>query len=225
MKMETKRKCFKIICFCMAAIMIVTCFAPLTSYAAETGPFLVTGEYNGNFSLSTTEESLFNISNAAPGNVYKGVITVKNNGPDKMDIAIIDIASNIEDESLYDNLVLKISKDGVVLYSGIYGNTPDPVTSYFAINPRSSIDFVIEVSFPEHSDNAFQAKKLSTIWTFEGMYHNKERVQTGHELTSSNPMDTVLPVIIVGAVISIILSAGLIMYFRKKEKNEEVEGE
>jgi len=223
MKMETKRKCFKIICFCMAIIMIATCFAPMASYAAETEPFVITGEYNGNFSLSTTEESLFNISNAAPGNVYKGVITVKNNGPDKMDVAIVDIASNIADESLYNNLELKISKDGVMLYSGVYGNTPDPVTSYFVIKPRSSIDFDIEVSFPKYSDNAFQGKELDSIWTFEGLYHNKERIQTGHELISSNPMDSALPAIVIGAVTLIILSSILIIYFRKKEKNDEVE--
>lgn len=221
MKMQTKKRIVKIICFCMAVIMMITCMLPLTSYAAEESPFIITGEYNGKFNLTTDEENLFNISKAAPGNVYKGKITVKNDGPDRMDIAIIDIVSNISDESLYEKLELKISKDGVSLYSGSYGNTPDPVTDFYVVKGRSSIDFDIEVSFPKYSNNDFQGKELNTTWTFEAKYHNKERVQTGHELISSNPMDTYFPMIVFSSVAVIIVSVLLIIYLKKKEDKEQ----
>lgn len=205
----------------MAVIMIISCLLPLTSYAAETSPFVITGEYDGNFTLTASEESLFHISSAAPGNIYTGKITVKNNGPDKMDISITDIANNISNPSLYEKLELKISYDGSLLYSGIYGATPDPVTEFIAVNPRSSIDFNIEVIFPEDSNNEFQGKILNTTWVFEAQYHNKERVQTGHEIDTVNPMENMIKVVVFICVALMATSMLLVIFIKRKKINEQ----
>lgn len=221
MKKQIKTKWVKVVCFCMAMIMVIGLLTPLKSYAADTDPFIITGEYDGNYSLTTDEESLFRISEAAPGNFYRGKITVKNTGPDKMDIAIVDIASNISDQSLYEKLELTISRSGIVLYSGSYGNTPDPVTNFITVAPWDSTYFDIEVHFPEYSNNDFQGKVLDSTWTFEGQYHNKERIQTGHELDSTNPMDSLFPMIVIGAAVVISISVILIIYLKKKENREQ----
>lgn len=218
MKPKGKTIWVKVVCFLLAVIMLMTCFAPLITYAAEPESLVVTGEYNGRFKLKTSEEKLFDISEAAPGDKYEGTITVKNAGSDMMKIAIVDIMSNLSDTDLYKTLNLKISKDGEVLYDGVYGNTPDPVTKFITVKGRDKIVFDVEVSFPELSSNDLQGKEMDTTWTFEAKYYNQD-IETGVELNDSQNATFPLILICLGIVL-IAVSVYCIIILKRKEEEQ-----
>lgn len=219
MKTQAKSKIGKIACICLAVLILISAIIPVVSFAAADDPFVLTGECIENFSLTTNREDIFNISGASPGDKYVGEILVNNNGLDTMEIAITDISSNIQDEALYDALMLKISHNGATLYSGVYGETPDPVTNFIPIKGRERTVFDIEVYFPEEEGNVLQGKKLDCTWTFEAKYYNKEKIKTGVDLTGKNPNNKLF--LFVTGLSSVLLlgSLFLIVMLKKKERN------
>lgn len=220
MKSKGNSKLFKVVCIVLAFVMILSCFAPIMTYAAEPESLVVTGEYNGRFKLKTNEEKLFDISEAAPGDKHEGTITIKNMGSDKMTIAVKDISSNISDTDMFNTLHLKISHDGEVLYDGVYGETPEPVTEFITVNGRKTVVLDVEVSFPEHSTNELQGKTMDTTWTFEAKYYNQD-IQTGVDVSGSDSIGMTFPLIICLGLVLIAGSAYMIIFLRRKEEEQE----
>lgn len=238
MKTQTKSKMCKIVCLCLAMLIMASCFIPVVGSAAETfTPFYITGEHSDKFTITTNREEIFDISNASPGDTIKGEVVIKNNNKDKMEVAITDITTNIADRTLYENLDLKITHNGAVLYSGKYGSTPEPATNFIPIEGKKEIVFNVEVSFPEYSDNTYQGKEMDATWVFEAKYYGKtaktdnentvkkEQVKTGVDLTSYNSNNKLIPVFIGLSAGLIIVSFILILVIKRKEKNSEKEQE
>ena len=136
-----------------------------------------------------------------------------------MEIAITDISSNIQDNAMYDALMLKISHNGATLYSGAYGKTPDPVTNFIPLKGKSSTVFEIEVYFPEYVGNNLQEKKLDCTWTFEAKYYNKEKIKTGVDLTGNNSDNKLFLYVTVLSSVLLLCSLFLIIALKKKEQN------
>lgn len=222
MRTQAKSKLVRIICICLALAIMLTCFLPVVSFAADKDErFIITGECIEQFDIVTNKEQIFDIRDASPGSKYYGEIVVKNNTSEKMMISITDISTNIEDRTLYEALNLKISHRGATLYSGKYGFTPEPVTNFIPIEGKQEIVFNVEVTFPEYSGNKFQGKDMDSTWYFESQYYDKEKIKTGVDLTAETQPNLLFPILTVLGVVLIIVSILLIFIFKNEEREEE----
>lgn len=188
------------------------------------GEIELTGAYSGKFSLDSSDVYLFKLENIAPGDSWEGKIHVKNSASDKMEISILSIVSNLEDTKLFDALDLKISLGDKEIYSGSYGKTVEPVSTFYEIPAGKDITFNVVVTFPKECGNEYQGTKMDSTWTFEGRYYG-ERVQTGVDLSTGTSQNaTWLVVFAVRMTIAVVLLGGLIHDIKKKNENTKKKG-
>lgn len=167
------RSILRVFSLCLLLLFLINMF-PLQSLAAEDmfeGEIELTGSYNGRFSLDSSDMKMFNLKNIVPGDTWNGKLHVKNKGKDIMEFSIISIVSNLQDETLYDALDLKISYKDQEIYNGSYGATGMPISDMFSISAGKTITFDLVVSLPKTAGNNIQNKEMDSTWTFEARYY------------------------------------------------------
>lgn len=181
-------------------ILLVLSLVPV-AHAEETarkqvyeGEIELTGAYNGKFSLDSSDVYLFKLENMAPGDSWEGKIHVKNSAGSKMELSILSIVSNLEDTKLFDALDLRISLGDKEIYSGSYGKTEEPISSFIEVPAGKTVTFNVTVSFPKECGNEYQNTKMDSTWTFEGRYYGGGggyrptdppiKIQTGVDMTT-----------------------------------------
>lgn len=205
MKQRTRRLIRAVPAFILAVLLLLS-LIPVTAHADNTpqmpktqvyeGEIELTGEYNGKFTLDSSDVYLFKLENMTPGDSWEGKIHVKNTGYRKMEIAILSIVSDLEDTKLFDALQLEISQGETEIYSGSYGGTKEPITKFLPINGRETLTFDVKVTFPKECGNEFMGTKMDSTWTFEGRYYggggsqpsnpDPIKIQTGVDMTASS---------------------------------------
>lgn len=147
---------------------------PMQSLAANDmfeGEIELTGNFNGRFSLDSSDIDLFNLKDIVPGDTWRGKLHVKNKARASMDFSIISIVSNLEDNTLFDALDLKIYLGDEEIYNGSYGSTGEPISDFYKIKSKQEITFDLIVSLPRTAGNNVQNKKMDSTWTFEANYY------------------------------------------------------
>lgn len=167
------RPILRVFSLCLLLVLLINVF-PLQSLAAENmfeGEIELTGNYNGRFSLDSSDMKLFNLKDIVPGDTWKGKLHVKNKAAAQMEFSIISIVSNLQDETLYDALDLKISYGNEEIYNGSYGATGMPISDLYGISAGQSMTFDLVVSLPKTVGNYIQNKEMDSTWTFEARYY------------------------------------------------------
>ena len=189
------------------------------------GEIELTGAYNGKFSLDSSDVYLFKLENMAPGDSWKGKIHVKNSASDKMEIAILSIVSNLEDTKLFDALYLNISIGDKEIYTGPYGKTEEPISTFYEIPAGKTITFDVIVTFPKECGNEYQNTEMDSTWTFEGRYYGGgERVQTGVDMTTGTSQNAAWLVVSVLCLIAGVVLAYQIYNALKHNENTKKKG-
>lgn len=211
-------------------ILLVLSLVPV-AHAEETarkqvyeGEIELTGAYNGEFSLDSSDVYLFKLENMAPGDSWEGKIHIKNSSGARMEVAILSIVSNLKDTRLFDVLDLKISTGGKEIYSGSYGKTKEPITTFYELPVWQTITFDVVVTFPKDCGNEYQGTEMDSTWTFEGRQYGKGsnpldgpdtppvKIQTGVNMTTGTSQNVTW--LIVSAMC---LLAGAVMVYRIRD--------
>ena len=240
MKQRTRRLIRAVPAFILAVLLLLS-LIPVTAHADNTpqtpktqvyeGEIALTGEYNGKFTLDSSDVYLFKLENMTPGDSWEGKIHVKNTGYRKMEIAILSIVSDLEDTKLFDALQLEISQGETEIYSGSYGGTKEPITKFLPINGRETLTFDVKVTFPKECGNEFMGTKMDSTWTFEGRYYggggsqpsnpDPIKIQTGVDMSTGTSQNATWLF-----VSALCLLSALLMVYRvssaKKEKRKDV---
>lgn len=188
------------------------------------GEIELTGAYSGKFSLDSSDVYLFKLENIAPGDSWEGKIHVKNSASDKMEISILSIVSNLEDTKLFDALDLKISLGDKEIYSGSYGKTVEPVSTFYEIPAGKDITFNVVVTFPKECGNEYQGTKMDSTWTFEGRYYGGDRVQTGVDLTTGTSQNATWLVVSVLCLLAAAVVARRVYDAKKRNESTQKKG-
>lgn len=153
-------------------VLLLINILPAQSFAEDVyeGEIQLTGSYSGTFSLDSSDLDLFNLKDIVPGDTWKGKLHVNNKGKAMMEFSILSIVSNLEDNTLYDELDLKISIGAEEIYSGSYGATQEPISGVYEIPRGETITFDLVVSLPKSAGNNLLNKKMDSTWTFEAKY-------------------------------------------------------
>jgi len=158
-------------------LLLVFCLLPsmaLTAHAEEVDGWkediVLNSDFEGKFTFDCNESQIFQVDNAAPGDVWDGKITIKNSAGGPVEVALLTIVSDLEDTLLYDALDLDIRIGDDTVYSGKYGETPDPITMYYVLRTGKSMELDVRIAFPAEAGNEFQGKAMDSTWTFEARY-------------------------------------------------------
>lgn len=209
MKLKARRLARAVPAWILVVLLILSLIP--AAHAEETaqkqvyeGEIELTGAFNGKFSLDSSDLYLFKLENMAPGDSWEGKIHVKNSASAKMEIALLSIVSNLEDTKLFEALNLEISLGDTKVYTGSYGKTEEPVSTYYEIPAGKTITFDVTVTFPKECGNEYQNTKMDSTWTFEGRYYGGQyyyndpdpkpdpaKIQTGVDMTTSNSQSAV----------------------------------
>ncbi len=130
----------------------------------------LTGNFTGTFTLDSSTSQIFRVDNAAPGDSWTGTITIRNKAGGPMEVALLSIASELEDLALYNALTLDIKVGNTTVYSGSYGATPVPVTPFYVVPAGTSMQLTATVAFPPHYGNEMMGKEMDSTWIFEARY-------------------------------------------------------
>ena len=188
------------------------------------GEIELTGNYSGKFSLDSSDLYLFKLENMAPGDSWEGKIHVKNSASDKMEVSILSIVSNLEDTKLFDALDLKISLEDKEIYSGSYGKTKEPISTFYEIPAGKDITFNVVVTFPIECGNEYQGTKMDSTWTFEGRYYGGDRVQTGVDLTTGTSQNATWLVVSVLCLLAAAVVARRVYDAKKRNESTQKKG-
>lgn len=190
------------------------------------GEIELTGAFNGKFSLDSSDVYLFKLENMAPGDSWEGKIHVKNSASAKMEIALLSIVSNLEDTKLFDALNLEISLGDKKVYSGSYGKTEEPISTFYEIPAGKDLTFNVKVLFPKECGNEYQNTKMDSTWTFEGRYYGGRgpvnppdpiKIQTGVDMTTGTSQNATWLIISVMCLI-----AGGVMVYRIRDTKKSI---
>ena len=213
----------------VVAILLILALMP-AAYAATRvaeGEIELTGRFNGKFTLDSSDLYLFKLENMVPGDSWEGKIHVKNSSGARMEIAILSIVSNLKDTKLFDALDLKISTGGKEIYSGSYGKTKEPITTFYELPMWETITFDVVVTFPKECGNEFMNTKMDSTWTFEGRYYGRGsdpldppvdppiKIQTGVDMSTGTSQSAVWLAACVLCFAGAVLMAGRIREARK----------
>jgi len=130
----------------------------------------LTGNFVGTFTLDSNTAHIFRSSNAAPGDVWDGEITIKNSAGGPMEVALLTIVSTLEDTALFETLELQIEVGNDTVYSGSYDTALDPITPFYVIPAGQAMVMKLRISFPPEAGNEMQGKEMDSKWTFEARY-------------------------------------------------------
>jgi len=171
------KRILALLLLCILMISILPNYAHATTYVGEEHIEL-DGTFTGRFDLSSNKSELFNLKDIVPGDKWSGKIVVKNSGEENMEFALLSIVSNLEDNSLFDELTLTLSSSESVLYSGKYGGSntfvegdaSSQITGYYVVNPGKTFVMDVTVALPESAGNEVMGKEMHSTWTFEARY-------------------------------------------------------
>ena len=156
-------------------LALLMCFSLLPFPAAAAGPIYeetieLTGEFNGQFTLNSSDLQLFSLEAVTPGTSWHGKLKVVNKASARMEFAIISIESNLSDTLLYNALDLKIYADQEEIYNGSYGATTIPISQKLNIPAGKSVTYDIIVTLPHTVGNEMMGKEMDSTWVFEADY-------------------------------------------------------
>lgn len=199
---------------------------PFRALASETSDnniatYTLTGEFEGQFDLSSEKYTLFHLEDLIPGDYYTGKIQIKNKAAGDMAVSLLTITSDISDMVLFNALDLEISYDGYTIYSGSYNTGLDPITESFKLSKGETLVFDYKVGLPVETTNEVQKRIMDSTWTFEALY--TEEPQTGHDLTTENTMNLYILWIIFFALLAAAIVALRIRSVMKAQKEEPKE--
>lgn len=120
---------------------------PMTIHAETTEEEIVTIE-------RYPAEELFNLTNLKPGDYAYRTLTIHN--PHDRDIMYTIDVANLGDTFLFDELLLKITKDEEFIYDGKLKDYEGATEQPLAAQGEETIGF--EVKFPEELGNEYQGK-------------------------------------------------------------------
>lgn len=185
-----------------------------TAHAAPTDGWeeniVLTGEFDGKFTLSCSTEQLFHEDNAYPGEAWSGRINIVNKAKGTMDVALLTITSNLEDTDLFDVLVLTVLANDEAVYVGSYATNEEQITPYYSIPSGDTLTLDVTISFPAHCGNEMIGEEMDSTWTFEAHYPKPDGVQTGHNLIGGNTTSAVyalMAVLCIAAIVIVVVRA------------------
>ncbi len=238
MKLKARRLARAVPAWILVVLLILSLIP--VAHAEETaqkqvyeGEIELTGAFNGKFSLDSSDLYLFKLENMAPGDSWEGKIHVKNSACAKMEIALLSIVSNLEDTKLFDALDLEISLGDTKVYSGSYGKTEEPISTFYTIPPGEDLTFNVKVTFPKECGNEYQNTKMDSTWTFEGRYYGGRgpvnppdpiKIQTGVDLTTGTSQNATWLLISVLCLAACALVAYRVYDARKGTNNTKKKG-
>lgn len=130
----------------------------------------LTGNFVGTFTLDSNTAQILRATNAAPGDIWDGEITIKNSAGGPMEVALLTIKSLLEDTALFKALTLDLRVGDDIVYSGSYDTKLDPITPFYVIPAGQSMVIHVCISFPPEIGNEMQGKEMDSMWTFEARY-------------------------------------------------------
>ena len=156
----------------LLALLLLVSLSPLVGTAKAAGDgwkenIVLTGNFQGIFTLDSNTSEIFRVDNAAPGDSWRGSITIENRAGTPMEVALLSIVSELEDLDLYNALTLDIHVGQFQVYTGSYGATPIPVSPYFVVASGASIVMDVTVGLPATVGNEMMGKEMDSTWTFE----------------------------------------------------------
>ena len=187
---KTSSLCQRLLTVMLLMLMVFSLF-PVQAFAdnGDEWAFELTGDFNGQFDLSSRDVEIFNLEDMVPGDSYEGKIKVKNNTKGKMEISIISIVSNLTDNLLYDTLELQIKQGDNVIYDGSYGETSKPISDKYIVPVGKTLTFDIVVSLPFAAGNEIANKEMDSSWTFEANHYGEDKPGGGGGGGSSDDDD------------------------------------
>lgn len=210
----------------LLVLLLLLSAVPFRALASETSDnniatYILTGEFEGQFDLSSEKYTLFHLEDLIPGDYYTGSIEIKNKAAGDMAVSLLTITSDISDMVLFDALDLEISHDGYTIYSGSYNTDLDPITEHFRVSKGKTLVFDYKVGLPLKATNEVQGRIMDSTWTFEALY--AEEPQTGHDLTTENTLNLYVLWIILFALLAAAIVALRIRFVMKAQKEEPKE--
>lgn len=228
MTKSAKRTIVRCVSILLVLLMLLS-LIPFSSFAAELGTedsnvveHILTGEFEGQFELSSEDSVLFHLEDILPGDSWTGQIHIINKAPGEMAVNLRSITSDIEDMTLFSELYLNISSEGEELYSGSYNTGLTQITPSFKLDSKETLVLDVEVRLPHTAGNYVQGGKMDSTWTFEAVY--TERPQTGDNLVTENTLNGLIIWIILLSLLAAIVVTFRIRAVVKAQKKDSKEG-
>lgn len=124
-------------------------------------PFTITYSENAEKLVTNSSNFFSNFGNVLPGDVYKDSIEFVNNSNHEV---VIDFKQNKSDNSLLNNIGLKISIDNKSVFTGTLGSAIEFSILKIPANSSQTIDF--EVSVPNDLNSEFAFEDNMVKWYF-----------------------------------------------------------
>lgn len=103
-----------------------------------------------------------------PCDTFESYIRVTNKSKKDMKVRLIDIINQLKDDSLYNKFVVRIYKDGELIYDGGLDSKDKDVIDWFTVKQGETVTLRVELHLPCDAGNDIQDKELVTSWLFEG---------------------------------------------------------
>lgn len=121
--------------------------------------------YGSSTKIYTTNNDIFYISGAKPGDSWETDVHVVNSSKTPFTITLQEIKNS--DSILPPYMYLKVVHRGLILYNAEYLTDQKPIFEPIEIPAFSDEDIIITCGIYEKTDNIIQNEKLETRWIFE----------------------------------------------------------
>lgn len=215
----------------LLVLLLLMSVLPLQASAASNNEehFTLTGEFEGQFKLSSKESELFHLENIVPGDSWIGEIHIKNEAPKPMGVCLKSITSDIMDTVLFDALELQIYCNNKPLYTGRYDTGNGQATNFYELKTNETMILDVVVTLPLSAGNEVSDREMDSTWTFEAYYTGEgdaqkkpdnSKPQTGDNLASENSANIFMLWVILFSVIAVGMVAARIHSVKKQEVRE-----
>ena len=228
--MTKSAKCTVVRCVSVLLVLLMLLsIIPFTSFAAEKEKdesnivkHVLTGEFEGQFDLSSEDSVLFHLKDILPGDSWTGQIHIINKAPGEMAVSLRSITSDITDLALFSELYLNISSEGEEIYSGSYNTGLSQISPSFKLDSKETLVLDVEVRLPHTAGNYVQGREMDSTWTFEAVY--TQRPQTGDNLATENTLNGYFMWIVLLSLLAAMIVALRISAVVKAQKKDLKEG-
>lgn len=230
MTKSAKRTVVRCVSILLVLLMLLS-LIPFSSFAAEVETkesnivqHVLTGEFEGQFDLSSEDSVLFHLEDILPGDSWTGQIRITNKASGEMAVSLRSITSDIKDLTLFSELYLNITSEGEEIYSGSYNTGLSQISPSYKLDPKETLVLDVEVRLPHTAGNYVQAKEMDSTWTFDAVYTQNQRPQTGDNLATENTLNGYMIWIVILALFAAMIVALRIRAILKAQKKDSKEG-
>lgn len=146
----------------LTILLVIAMLFSLPVYASDVE---ITGTFSDKFELTSSDGDLFDIPIMNPGDVWTAELEIKNQTNNKMEVQLVEVLSKIDDNLLFDTLLVKVEIDGEVFYEGPYNKIPK--SEWLPMEKDAIKTVKVTLSFPGDCGNEFQNKSFDSVWKFE----------------------------------------------------------